>query len=161
MMSEERFVLTRPGYEKLQNELHVLEQLQAREIEEAADAFDGTDFGENAAFYDAVFDRDRLADRVNHLKMVLARAEIIEEDLDPQRVTPGDRVTVWDFEERAEVIFNILSSEEVAYGHKGISTESPVGRALLGHMIGDTVEVETPSGRVNYTIRKIEAMEGL
>lgn len=154
-MSEERFILTRSGYQRLENELNELLKLQAGEIQEVAEAFDDTDFGENAAFYDAVFDKERLEARIAHLKMVLARAEIIEQDLDPERVTPGDRVVVWSEEDQEEIVFNILSTEEVAYGQEGISVESPVGRALLGHQVGDTVTVEVPIGTVRYTIRRI------
>jgi len=54
-----------------------------------------------------------------------------------------------------------LSGPEVAYGHEGISTDSPVGQALLGHVVGDTIDVEVPDGKVCYTIRKVEPMESL
>lgn len=159
-MSEEKYVLTRSGYERLERELQTLRELQASEIEQVAEAFDDTDFGENAAYYDAVTDKDRVAARIAHLERVLSRAEIVEGDSDPEHVTPGNRVTVWDPEEEEEIIFDILSSEEVAYGLKGISTESPVGKALLGHAVGDTVEVEVPAGVFRYQVRKIEVITG-
>lgn len=159
-MSEEKYVLTRGGYQRLQRELQALRELEASEIEQVAEAFDDTDFGENAAYYDAVTDKDRMAARILHLERVLSRAEVVEGDDDPEHVTPGNRVTVWDPEEKEEIIFDIISSEEVAYGLKGISTESPVGKALLGHQVGDTVEVVVPAGVVRYEIRKIEIPGG-
>jgi len=159
-MSEEKYFLTRSGYQRLERELQFLREMQAGEIEQVAEAFDDTDFGENAAYYDAVTDKDRMAARIAHLEWVLARAQVVEGDSDPEHVTPGNRVTVWDPEEKEEIIFDIISSEEVAYGVKGISTESPVGKALLGHQVGDTVEVKVPAGVVRYQVRKIEINSG-
>ena len=155
-MAGERIVLTRAGFERLNRELKLLEEMEKGEIEEVAEAFDDTDFGENAAFYDAVFDKDRLLARINNLRHVLARAEVVDEDPDPSRVSPGNHVTVWDVEEREELAFRIVSAEEVTHGVNGVSTESPVGKALLGRKVGDVVEVKVPDGVVSYTIRRID-----
>ena len=155
-MAGERIVLTRAGYEQLNRELKLLEEMEKGEIEEVAEAFDDTDFGENAAFYDAVFDKDRLLARINNLRHVLARAEVVDEDPDPSRVSPGNHVTVWDVEEREELAFRIVSAEEVTHGVNGVSTESPVGKALLGRKVGDVVEVKVPDGVISYTIRRID-----
>jgi transcription elongation factor GreA len=154
-MATERFILTRAGFEKLERELRQLEATQQTDIEEVAEAFDDTDFGENAVYYDKVFDKDRMTERINNLRHVLSRAEVLEEDPDPNRVSPGNRVTVWDFETNEEITFNIISAEEVTHGIHGISTESPVGSALMGHMVGDVIEVKVPDGVAKYAIRKI------
>ena len=154
-MAEERIVLTRTGYEQLQRELQMLEEMQEGEIEGVAEAFDDTDFGENAVFYDLVFDKDRLIERIQNLRYLLARAEVIEEDADPDRVSAGNRVSVWDFASKEEVAFNIISPEEVRHGLQGISTESPVGKALLGRAVGEVIEVDVPDGTVRYAVRKI------
>jgi transcription elongation factor GreA len=155
-MAGERIILTAAGYDRLSRELKLLEEMQSGEIAEVAEAFDDTDFGENAAFYDAVFDKDRLLDRIRNLRHVLARAEVIEEDPDPNRVSPGNHVTVWDLEENEELTFTLVSAEEVTHGVRGVSIESPVGKALLGHRVGDVVEVKVPDGLVSYTIRAID-----
>ncbi len=155
-MADERFTLTRAGYERLRRQLSLLEETQRGEIAEVAEAFDDTDFGENAAFYDAVFDKDRLSARIDNLRYVLARAEVIDEDPDPNRVSPGNHVTVWDLEENEELSFTLISAEEVTHGIRGVSTESPVGSSLLGHTIGDVVQVKVPDGIVRYAIRQIE-----
>ena len=154
-MSEQRIVLTRAGFDQLERELRMLEEMQQREIEGVAEAFDDTDFGENAVFYDLVFDKDRLVARIQDLRYVLRRAQVIEQDPDPDRVSPGNRVILWDFEAKEEVSFNIISPEEVRHGMHGISTKSPVGEALLGHTVGEVVEIEVPDGTVRYTIRQI------
>jgi transcription elongation factor GreA len=154
-MAADSIVLTRAGFDQLERELRMLEEMQQREIEGVAEAFDDTDFGENAVFYDLVFDKDRLIARINDLRYVLGRAQVVEQDPDPNRVSPGNRVTLWDFEAKEEVNFNIISPEEVRHGMRGISTESPVGEALLGCTVGEVVEVQVPDGTVRYAVRQI------
>lgn len=154
-MASDRITLTRAGYERLERELRILEELQNQETADVAEAFDDTDFGDNAVFYDLVFDKDRLLARIGNLRHVLSRAEVIEDDPEPDRVSPGNQVTVLDLDEDEEVVFNIISAQEVSYGLRGISIESPVGKALLGHTVGEVVEVEVPAGIARYTIRKI------
>ena len=78
-MVGDRIILTRAGYDQLTKELAQLEEMRQGEIEQVADAFDDSDFGDNAVFYDAVFDKDRLTARINNLRHVLARAEVIDE----------------------------------------------------------------------------------
>lgn len=155
-MASDRIHLTRAGHERLERELRLLEEMREKDTADVAEAFDDTDFGDNAVFYDLVFDKDRLTARIQNLRHVLSRAEIIEADAEPDQVSPGNRVTLWDAEEREELTYHIISPEEVTLGLRGISTESPVGSALLGRSVGDVVEVEVPDGTVRYEIRKID-----
>ncbi|MCB9450009.1 MAG: GreA/GreB family elongation factor [Anaerolineaceae bacterium] len=156
-MSEERVVLTREGYESLKRELEELLTEGSAEVNELlVDANDDTGSGEEPTFFDAVVAKERLNERIAYLKTVLARAEIIEEDEDPTRVTTGNRVTVWDMAEKEELVFDLLSTHEIAHGRRGVSLDSPVGKALVGHQVGDVVEITVPDGVVRYQIRKIE-----
>jgi transcription elongation factor GreA len=158
-MSEERFILTRPGYERLQNELSELQQGESEKIGDVADTVSDTSLLEEDGSMEAVLmERDRTQERIRQLEHILARAEVIDHDLDARRVSPGDRVTLWDTDNEEEIVHDLLSSAEIAFGQEGISTDSPVGKALLGHVVGDTVDVETPDGKICYTIRKIEGL---
>ena len=114
------------------------------------------DQGEEAVFFDAMVNKERLDERVSHLQNVLVRAEIIEEDDEPDAVTPGNRVTVYDTKEKEEFSLDLLDTEEIAHGRRGVSLNSPVGRALLGKHVGDRVKVEVPDGVVTFKVRKIE-----
>jgi len=156
-MAAERFTLTPAGYEQLQRDLEDL-LAQSKEVaEQMADVHDDTEFGEETTYHDVMATKERLDERIAHLRRVLQLADIIsDEDPNPTTVDPGEQVTVWDFAEREEVVFQLLSSEEVANGLPGISIESPVGKALLGRKVGDVVEVEVPDGKARYAIRKIE-----
>src|SRR5262245_43103862 len=135
-MSTERFILTPAGYELLQRELQDLLDQSKDVAEQMAEVHDDTEFGEEATYFDVMEAKERLDERIAHLRRVLQLADVISEaDPHPNRVDPGEQVTVWDFVERQEVAFQILSSEEVARGLPGISTESPVGKALLGRRV--------------------------
>ncbi len=158
-MAEERFILTRAGYEKLQRELKTLQARLHGEMEIFSDMSDFWDIDpspEEAAYVDARITKEQLDERIGHLTLVLQHAEVVDDDPDLSTVDPGDRVTVWDFRENRELQFDVVGSEEVTHGRRGASTESPVGKALLGRRVGDVIEVEAPDGKARYAIRKIE-----
>ena len=155
-MAERRILLTRPGYEQLQRELNILTgEENAKVAEMLADARED-DQGEEAVFFDAMISKERLDERVGHLQNVLARAEVIDADEDPNTITPGNRVTVYDTTEKEEFVMDLLDTEEITHGRRGVSLEAPVGRALLGKHVGDKVKVEVPDGVVTYKVRKID-----
>jgi transcription elongation factor GreA len=155
-MAERRILLTRTGYEQLQRELNILtSEENAKVAEMLADARED-DQGEEAVFFDAMISKERLDERVGHLQSVLARAEVIDADEDPNTITPGNRVTVYDTSEKEEFVMDLLDTEEITHGRRGVSLEAPVGRALLGKHVGDKVKVEVPDGIVTYKVRKID-----
>jgi transcription elongation factor GreA len=158
-MAEERFYLTKEGYATLERELQILRDEERQKLaEQLADVHEDTEYGEEATFFDVVTAKERLEQRINYLRRVLGQAEIIGDDPNPMSVDPGERVTVWDFEADEETYFDLLSGAEIAAGRRGVSVDSPVGRALLGKQVGDVFEVEVPDGVARYAIRKIERL---
>lgn len=155
-MAERRFLLTRQGYHKLQRELNILTSVENSKVAEMLAEAREDDQGEEAVFFDAMVSKERLDERVSHLQNVLARAEIIDADEDPDTITPGNRVTVYDTGEKEEFALDLLDSEEITHGRRGVSLDSPVGKALLGKQVGDRVKVEVPDGLVTYKVRSIE-----
>lgn len=156
-MAEESFYLTKEGYANLERELQILvEEDRQKMAEQLKDVHEDTEYGEEATFFDVVTAKERLEEKINYLRRVLARAEIIGEDRDPLRIDPGERVTVWDFETKEEVMFDLLGGAEITTGRYGVSIKSPVGQALLGKKVGDVIEVEVPDGIARFAIRKIE-----
>jgi transcription elongation factor GreA len=162
MQNEERFVLTRAGYEQLKQELNSLEAEQREQLAEYSDVnYSANDPAkEEAAYFETRITKEHTDERIGHLKLVLEHAEVVDDDPNPDTIDPGDRVTVWDFTEKRTVQFDVLGSEEVIAGRHGISLESPVGKILHGKRIGDVVEVEVPDGKAKYAIRKIERIPG-
>ncbi len=155
-MAERRIQLTRPGYEKLQRELNILTSEENSKVAEMLAEAREDDQGEEAVFFDAMISKERLDERVSHLQNVLARAEIIDADEDPNTITPGNRVTVYDTSEKEELTMDLLDTEEITHGRRGVSLDSPVGQALLGKHVGDRIKVKVPDGIVTFKVRKIE-----
>jgi len=162
MQSEERFVLTRAGYEQLKHELDTLEAEHHEQLAEYSDVnYSANDPAkEEAAYFETRVTKEHTDERIGHLKLVLENAEVVDDDPNPDTIDPGDRVTVWDFTDKRSVQFDLLGSEEVIAGRSGVSLESPVGKALHGKQVGDVVEVEVPDGKARYAIRKIERIPG-
>ena len=155
-MAERRILLTRQGHHMLQRELNILTSVENSKVAEMLAEAREDDQGEEAVFFDAMVSKERLDERVSHLQNVLARAEIIDADADPSTITPGNRVTVYDSAEKEEFALDLLDSEEITHGRRGVSLDSPVGKALLGKQVGDRVKVEVPDGLVTYKVRQIE-----
>ncbi len=155
-MAERRIQLTRQGYNKLQRELYILTSEENTRVAEMLAEAREDDQGEEAVFFDAMVSKERLDERVSHLQNVLARAEIIDADADLNVITPGNRVTVYDSSEKEEFTLDLLDTEEITHGRRGVSLDSPVGKALLGKKVGDRVKVQVPDGLVAYRVRRIE-----
>jgi transcription elongation factor GreA len=146
--------LTRSGYDELQRELKNLEERRralANDLQEIL-----TETGEDEALdFDAQIQRERLDERISYLRHILANPIIIEGDEEPGAVSLGNIITVSD-DEGEEMRLTVLSKAEVSNGKRGIADDSPVGKALMGRKVGDTVPVETPDGTIHYTIKAIE-----
>ena len=80
----------------------------------------------------------------------------MEDEVDLEKINIGCTVTVYDNEFEEEIEFKIVGSTEANSLQGKISNESPVGRALLGRKVGDTVEVETQAGVIEYKVLKID-----
>lgn len=157
-MSNDDVILTRTGYKKLERELNKLIHVETPKMAERLEEVRSTaNNGEEPAFADAMSDQERLEARIAHLRRVISSATVIEDDPNPDAVSPGNRVTVRDEEYGDEVQFDVLGGHEVVHsGRRGVTLNSPVGQALLGQGVGTTVKVKVPDGTAKYTILKIE-----
>ena len=87
---------------------------------------------------------------------MIAKAEIIDDSkIDKSKVHVGSIVTILDLEENEEVEYTIVGSTEADPFEFKISNDSPVGSALLGHVVDDVVDVQVPDGIVQYKVLKI------
>ncbi|MCC6613097.1 MAG: GreA/GreB family elongation factor [Anaerolineae bacterium] len=156
-MAAENFTLTRQGYDNLKRELDALLERQRQVTEQLIDIRreGGLQPDDEGTDYESRVQKEYLDERINYLRSVLDRAEIIEEDPDPHRVDMGDEVTIEDIDTSETDTFVLRSHEEVAYLGDGVSVESPVGKILLGCQKGDVIEVKVPDGTLRYIIRRI------
>ena len=153
-MEEKKRILTYTGLKKLEEELENLKVVEvADKIKEAREQ---GDLSENAE-YDAAKDEQRdIEARIEELEKILKNAEVVVEDeVNLDKISIGCIVTVYDEEFEEEIEFKIVGSTEANSLQGKISNESPVGRALLGHEVGDSVKVETKAGELEYKVLKI------
>jgi transcription elongation factor GreA len=154
---DEAIYLTRAGYKRLQRELNKLQTDDTAAVAQRIAQVRGEgDFSQEQAYFDALSDKEMLDERIARLQSFLQRATVIEGTLDPDSVTPGDRITLRDLDEKEDRVFDLVSGIEIANGRRGISLGSPVGRALLGKKVGEKFEVKVPDGVTRYKVLKIE-----
>ncbi len=99
---------------------------------------------------------DAKADGILTLRNILGNAVVINSNGHKDLVDVGCKVTIRDAEYGDEEVYTIVGSTEVDPGAGRISLKSPIGRALMGHRVGESVEVQTPGGGAQFEIVKIE-----
>ena len=151
-------VLTYEGLKKLEDELEDLKTVKRKEVaKKIADAREQGDLSENAEYDAAKAEQLEYENRIEEIEQILKYAEVVVEDnVDLGKVSIGCKVKIMDLEFNDEMDFKIVGSTEANSLGGKISNESPVGKALLGHKIGDTVKVDTQSGKIKYKILNIE-----
>lgn len=148
--------LTADGIKKLQEELDYLIDVRRPEVaRQIAEAKADGDVSENAGYDEAKNTQAFVEGRILTIKNILANAVVISENGSKDRIDIGCKVTIRDAEYGDEETYTIVGSTEVDPGNGRISFKSPIGRALMGHRIGETVEVETPGGTVEFEVVKI------
>ncbi|MEW5828890.1 MAG: transcription elongation factor GreA [Chloroflexota bacterium] len=149
--------LTPQGHARLKAELAELkgprrEELAAR----LRSAIQMGDLSENADYHKAKEDQSFLEGRIQELEYILSNAVLIEEPAGSQdQVVLGVRVTIQE-DDYPEETYHLVGAQEADPRNGKISHESPIGRALLDHRVGDVVEAETPGGTIRLKIVKIE-----
>ena len=157
-MSEKKNLLTYEGLKKREDELQDLKVVKRKEIaQKIKEAREQGDLSENAE-YDAAKDEQRdIEARIEQIEKILKNAEVVVEDeVDLDKISVGCKVKVLDVEFEEEEEFKIVGSSEANSLGGKISNESPVGKALIGAKVGDTVQVETQAGMIEYKVLEIQ-----
>ena len=154
-MDTQEIILTREGRDKLEQELAERKGERRDEIiERLKEARGFGDLSENAEYDAAREDQARNESRINEIEQILAVARIA--DGDSMSVSIGSKVEIED-ERGKRMTFQIVGTTQTDSLHHLISNESPAGRAMIGHVVGDKVSFTIPSGKVcEYTITNIE-----
>jgi transcription elongation factor GreA len=149
--------LTKEGYQKLADELEHLRTDKRREVAERLhEAMEGGELIENAEYEAAKNEQAFVEGRIQELEMILASARIIEEQAnDPSTIEVGDTAVVKEGSGGSEE-YTIVGAAEANPREGKISNESPLGRALLNHRVGDEVTVEAPGGTFTVRVVKIK-----
>ena len=155
---DKKNILTYEGLRKLEDELENLKVVKRKEISaKIKEAREQGDLSENAE-YDAAKDEQRdIEARIDAIEKILKNAEVVVEDeVDLDKISVGCQVKILDCEFDEELEYKIVGSTEANSLKGKISNESPVGKALLGAKIGDTVTVETQAGELSYKVLEIQ-----
>ena len=162
-LNEKEIVLTPEGLSKLQNELDELKSVHRREVNDRIrQAKEYGDLSENAEYEDAKQEQAFIEGRILKLEGMIRNSRIIDEsEYAADEVHLGATVKVKDLKNNETYEFNIVGSAEADPSNQRISNESPLGRALIGHKKGETVDVSTPRGVVKYKIEAIKNGAGL
>ena len=157
-MREKKNILTYEGLKRYEDELHDLKVVKRKEVaQKIKEAREQGDLSENAE-YDAAKDEQRdIEARIEELEKILKNAEVVdEEEIDLDKINIGCKVRILDVEFDEELEYKIVGSTEANSLKGKISNESPVGKALIGHQVGEDVVVETQAGAFTYRVLEIQ-----
>lgn len=142
--NEKKNILTYAGLQELEAELEDLKVVKRKEVaQKIKEAREQGDLSENAE-YDAAKDEQRdIEARIEEIEKILKNVEVVaEDDVDDKKINVGCHIKIFDYEYNEELEFSLVGSTQTNSLNGKISNESPLGRALIGHEIGDEVEVE-------------------
>ena len=149
--------MTKKGFEALRTELDRLyKEDRPKVIQAIADAREHGDLRENAEYAAAKERQGFIEARIAEIKYKLREAQIIEtREGSSETVIFGSTVRIVDLQSGEKKKYTLVGQEEADIKKALISVQSPMGRALIGHKVGETVEVQRPAGPIEYEIQQI------
>ena len=157
MDNSKEIVLTKDGMAKLREELEYLKIEKRKEVsEKIREARSFGDLSENAEYDEAKNEQAEVESRINTIVNMLKYARVIDDsEIGNDTVGIGVTVVIKEVGEDDEETYQIVTTTEADPINNKISKESPVGSALMGHKVGDTVSVESPAGKIDFEIVSI------
>lgn len=156
MANENRFKMSQERLDELKAELEYLQTVREKEVaEQIKEARSFGDLSENSEYDEAKTEQGKLYSKIAEIKNLIENAEVIEMTTLAGTVGHGSRVKVRDLEEDCVEEYQIVGSQEANPMAGKISSDSPFGRGLLGHAVGEIVTVEAPAGLLQFEIIEI------
>ena len=149
---------TQEGLDRLKGEIKELESVERPKIsQQISEARDKGDLSENAE-YDAAKEAQGLLEaRIAKLKNKLANARLIDDsDIDSSKVFILSTVKIRNVQNKMEVSYTIVAENEADLKARKISVDSPIGKGLLGKSVGETADIQTPSGIMKFEVVSIK-----
>jgi transcription elongation factor GreA len=153
----QKIPMTKAGYDKLKQELdRIVKVERAKNIRDIEEARAHGDLSENAEYHAAKERQGHLDAKKRELEQKLAHSQIIDiSKLSNEKVVFGATVTLADTDSGDIKKYTLIGQEEADLKKGKISIQSPVGKALIGHKVGDVVTIKTPVKTVEYEIQEI------
>ena len=156
MAVDSRYRMSQERLDELKEELEYLQTVREREVsEQIKEARSFGDLSENSEYDEEKNEQGKLYSKIAEYKDLIENAVIIENGTG-HGVVMGSHVTIREEGEEDEEVFQIVGSQEANPMQGLISDESPLGRALMGHVKGDRVTMEAPVGVIRYEILSIK-----
>ena len=157
-MAAKQIMLTAEDVKKYEEELEFLKTEKRKEIAEKIKvARSYGDLSENSEYDEAKNEQAKIEAQIADLEETIATARVIgDHEIQTDVVSVGVSVLIYDLEFEEEIEYTLVSSREVDPLNNKISDQSPIGKALIGAKVGDTVTVEVPDGIAKFEIRNIE-----
>ena len=155
MNENETILLTKEGYQELEDELNYLKLEKRNEVITALkEARALGDLSENAEYDAARNEQAKVEGRIKELEYKLEHCKVMD-GKDNTKVNVGSTVTVCYVDDEEEEVYKIVGSLEADPFNNKISNESPIGAAIIGKAVGDVIEVSSPNGSYEIKIVKI------
>jgi transcription elongation factor GreA len=157
-MSSIQYV-TKDTLEQMKAELHQLRTIERPAASKAiAEAREKGDLKENAEYDAAKEAQGMLEAKISHLEGQIATARIVDESsIDTSKVTILTKVKLTNLNTKKQVTYQIVSEKEADLKVGKISVTSPIGKGLLGKVVGDIAEVTAPAGVIKFKVEDISA----
>lgn len=157
-MAEQPSYLTAAGLEELEERLAYLRTIRRAEVAERLRQAmeEGGELVENAEYEDAKNEQAFVEGDIMRLERILSNVEIIESDGPKDTVGLGDQVTVLEKDMDGSEVYHLVGAAEANPSAGRISFKSPLGEALMGKKVGETVTVKAPAGDIVFEIKAIE-----
>ncbi len=156
-MSDKELLVSEEGLKKLEGELETLKNVKRHEVSERIKtAREFGDISENSEYEDAKNEQAFVEGRIQTIEKMLRQAKVVDShNADPNAVHIGSKVTIKDVAEDIEEEYVLVGAAEADPNKNHISNESPVGKALMGARVGQTVDVTAPVGKIRLQVIKI------
>ena len=153
----EPIIVTEEGLKKLQEELEYLKTTKRKEVVEAIRvALSFGDLSENSEYDEAKTEQGKTESRIQELEEMLKNVKVISDhEVQNDVVSVGNLVKVFDVEFEEELEYSVVGSTEADPALGRISDQSPIGKAIIGAKVGDTVAFLTPGGEAHLKILEI------
>jgi len=153
----EPIIVTDEGLKKLQEELEYLKTTKRKEVVESIRvALSFGDLSENSEYDEAKTEQGKTESRIQELEEMLKHVKVISEhDVKTDVVNVGNVVKVLDIDFDEEIEYSVVGSTEANPALNRISDQSPIGKAIIGAKVGDTVSFMTPGGEASLKILEI------
>ena len=157
MGTENRYKMSQARLDEIREELEYLQTVREKEVaEQIKDARSFGDLSENSEYDEAKTEQGKLYSKIAELQDLIDKAEIVELSTEEGRVGHGSHVRVRDLEDDSEEEYRMVGSQEANPMAGLISSDSPFGRGMMGHRVGEIVTVEAPAGELRFEILAVQ-----